>query len=96
LIEKVRYKPAQRAHNPALVQYAFGAGDDWRGFAAAKELNDIAPGIVLIDLPGHTRGHAAARARDRKSWCLWRVYVARQVRMWGVKRPLPLKTVASS
>src|SRR4030095_7404425 len=59
LIEKVRYKPAQRAHNPALVQYAFGAGDDWRGFAAAKELNDIAPGIVLIDLPRPTQGHAA-------------------------------------
>jgi glyoxylase-like metal-dependent hydrolase (beta-lactamase superfamily II) len=70
LIEKVRYKPAQRAHNPALVQYAFGAGDDWRGFAAAKELNDIAPGIVLIDLPGHTRGHAAVAVEVGDRWLL--------------------------
>jgi glyoxylase-like metal-dependent hydrolase (beta-lactamase superfamily II) len=70
LIEKARYKPAQRAHNPALVQYAFGAGDDWRGFAAARELTDIGPGIVLIDVSGHTRGHAAVAVEAGDRWLL--------------------------
>lgn len=59
LTEKARYLPAQRDHHPDLVRHDPAAGDRWRGFAAATELTEIGDGIVLLALPGHSRGHAA-------------------------------------
>src|SRR5215467_9771746 len=46
------------------------AGDKWRGFAAAEQLDAIASGIVLISLPGHTRGHAAVAVNSGDRWLL--------------------------
>jgi glyoxylase-like metal-dependent hydrolase (beta-lactamase superfamily II) len=43
----------------------------WRGFTAACELDEIAPGIVLISLPGHTRGHAAVAVDVGHRWILY-------------------------
>ena len=45
-------------------------GESWRGFAAAKELDEIAPGIVLVSLPGHTRGHACIAVDAGHRWVL--------------------------
>ncbi|UGT68443.1 MBL fold metallo-hydrolase [Nocardia gipuzkoensis] len=70
LIERERYRPAQRAHSPALVQHEPGSGESWRGFPGAEELTDIAAGIVLINLPGHTRGHAAVAVDTGEQWIL--------------------------
>jgi glyoxylase-like metal-dependent hydrolase (beta-lactamase superfamily II) len=56
--EKQRYRAAQWAHGPKLVEHT-PDGEAWRGFTAAKPLDEIDPGIVLISMPGHTRGHAA-------------------------------------
>ncbi len=67
--EKLRYRPAQRAHGPKIVEHA-PAGETWRGFAAAKPLDDIAPGIVLVPLPGHTRGHACVAVDAGHRWLL--------------------------
>nr|WP_238161158.1 MBL fold metallo-hydrolase [Kribbella antibiotica] len=53
--ERQRYQSAQWAHGPRLVEHPVG-GDTWNGFTGAHE---ILPGVVLIPLPGHTRGHAA-------------------------------------
>ncbi|MBG0564387.1 MBL fold metallo-hydrolase [Actinoplanes aureus] len=63
--ERYRYLPAQREHDPQLVEHHPERGTGWRGFPAATE---IKPGIVLIGLPGHTRGHAAVAvdAGDRR------------------------------
>jgi glyoxylase-like metal-dependent hydrolase (beta-lactamase superfamily II) len=55
--EKLRFRSVQWAHGPHIVEHD-PDGERWRGFAAARELTDIAPGIVLVSLPGHTRGHA--------------------------------------
>jgi glyoxylase-like metal-dependent hydrolase (beta-lactamase superfamily II) len=55
--EKLRYRSSQWAHGPNIVEHD-PDGERWRGFAAARELTGIAPGIVLVSLPGHTRGHA--------------------------------------
>ncbi|MDQ1040476.1 glyoxylase-like metal-dependent hydrolase (beta-lactamase superfamily II) [Streptomyces sp. V3I8] len=68
--EKGRYRPAQRAHGPELVRHPAGAGESWRGFPAATELTGIAPGVVLIGLPGHTRGHAAVAVDAGDHWVL--------------------------
>ncbi|MEU6556375.1 MBL fold metallo-hydrolase [Streptomyces sp. NPDC046915] len=69
-IEKERYKPAQRTHRPTLISHTPRTGETWRGFAAATELTAITPGIVLIALPGHTRGHAAVAVDGGDHWVL--------------------------
>lgn len=67
--ERFRYRPAQWAHGPKLVEHT-PDGEAWRGFAAARELDAIAPGIVLISLPGHTRGHACVAVDTGSRWVL--------------------------
>jgi glyoxylase-like metal-dependent hydrolase (beta-lactamase superfamily II) len=67
--ERFRFQPRQWAHGPRLVEYE-PDGERWRGFAAAKELDSIAPGIVLISLPGHTRGHACVAVDAGHRWVL--------------------------
>lgn len=69
LSEKIRYRSAQWAHGPEIVEHA-PDGESWRGFAAAKELDAIAPGVVLISLPGHTRGHACVAIDAGHRWVL--------------------------
>jgi glyoxylase-like metal-dependent hydrolase (beta-lactamase superfamily II) len=67
--EKLRFRPAQWAHGPKLVEHD-PDGEAWRGFAAAKELDAISPGIVLVSLPGHTRGHACVAVDAGHRWVL--------------------------
>jgi glyoxylase-like metal-dependent hydrolase (beta-lactamase superfamily II) len=67
--EKIRYRSDQWAHNPTIVEHD-PHGEKWRGFAAAKELNEIAPGIALVSLPGHTRGHACVAVDAGHRWVL--------------------------
>jgi glyoxylase-like metal-dependent hydrolase (beta-lactamase superfamily II) len=67
--EKMRYRSAQWAHNPTIVEHD-PVGERWRGFAAAKELTEISPGIVLVSLPGHTRGHACVAVDAGHRWVL--------------------------
>jgi glyoxylase-like metal-dependent hydrolase (beta-lactamase superfamily II) len=69
-LERGRYLPAIRDHGPNLVEHTPAESEAWRGFAGAKELTDIAPGIVLINLPGHTRGHAAVAVDAGDRWVL--------------------------
>lgn len=70
LMEKSRYLPAQRNHGPRIVEHDPERGEAWRGFAAAVELSDITPDLVLISLPGHTRGHAAVAVNADTHWVL--------------------------
>ncbi|MDX3586972.1 MULTISPECIES: MBL fold metallo-hydrolase [Streptomyces] len=67
--ERIRYRPAQWAHGPKIVEHT-PDGEAWRGFAAARELDTIAPGIVLVSLPGHTRGHACVAVNTGTRWIL--------------------------
>ncbi|MGV0793064.1 MBL fold metallo-hydrolase [Mycolicibacterium sp. XJ1819] len=67
--ERIRFRPAQWAHGPRLVEHT-ADGEKWRGFAAAKELTEISPGIVLVSLPGHTRGHACIAVDAGHRWVL--------------------------
>lgn len=69
-LERTRYSAAQIAHRPHLVEHSPVAGEAWRGFSAARELTEIAPGIVLVGLPGHTRGHAAVAVDAGDRWVL--------------------------
>jgi glyoxylase-like metal-dependent hydrolase (beta-lactamase superfamily II) len=67
--EKIRYRSAQWAHGPNIVEHD-PDGETWRGFAAAKELAEISPGIALVSLPGHTRGHACVAVDTGHRWVL--------------------------
>lgn len=68
-MERQRYNPAGWAHGPDVVTHEPG-GDTWRGFPAARQLDAIDPGVVLIPLPGHTRGHAALAVNSGGRWIL--------------------------
>ncbi|MFI6170635.1 MBL fold metallo-hydrolase [Nocardia sp. NPDC051052] len=67
-VEKGRYLPTHRDHHPTCVPHT--PGEPWRGFAGTEELTDIAPGLVMISLPGHTRGHAAVAVDLGERWIL--------------------------
>jgi glyoxylase-like metal-dependent hydrolase (beta-lactamase superfamily II) len=67
--EKFRFRSVQWAHGPKIVEHT-PDGEKWRGFAAAKELRDVAPGIVMISLPGHSRGHACVAVDAGHRWLL--------------------------
>jgi glyoxylase-like metal-dependent hydrolase (beta-lactamase superfamily II) len=59
LREKDRYLPAQWAHGPRWIEHAV-AGEQWLGFDAVKVLSDD---VLLIPLPGHSRGHSGVAVR---------------------------------
>ncbi|WP_101951970.1 MBL fold metallo-hydrolase [Mycobacterium sp. 3519A] len=67
--EKMRFRTIQWAHGPKIVEHT-PDGEKWRGFAAAKELDEVSPGIALISLPGHTRGHACVAVDAGHRWVL--------------------------
>jgi glyoxylase-like metal-dependent hydrolase (beta-lactamase superfamily II) len=69
LQEKVRYGRQRWACARSIVEHN-PTGESWRGFAAAKELDEIAPGIVLVSLPVHTRGHACIAVDAGHRWIL--------------------------
>lgn len=59
LRERARYLAAQWAHGPQWVRYD-EPGDEWFGFPAVTALADD---VVLVPLPGHTRGHSGVAVR---------------------------------
>jgi glyoxylase-like metal-dependent hydrolase (beta-lactamase superfamily II) len=66
LVERTRYRAAQWSHGPRVVTHG-PTGEAWCGFAAAKPITD---GLVLVPLPGHTRGHAAYAVDTGTGWLL--------------------------
>ena len=67
LRERARYVQAQWAHGPRWEKHQ-ESGEEWFGFAAVKPLADD---VLLLPLPGHTRGHAGvAVRRDDGHWLL--------------------------
>ncbi|AWB93965.1 MBL fold metallo-hydrolase [Aeromicrobium chenweiae] len=54
-LDKRRYRPAQWAHGPAWQLHG-GRGDMWREGLTGHE---VLPGITIVPMPGHSRGHAA-------------------------------------
>jgi glyoxylase-like metal-dependent hydrolase (beta-lactamase superfamily II) len=67
--ERIRYGRQQWATEQSIVEHS-PEGEAWRGFAAAKELDEIASGIALVSLPGHTRGHACVAVDAGHRWVL--------------------------
>lgn len=66
LRERNRYVAAQWAHGPQWVQHD-EPGDPWFGFPAVAAIDDD---VLLVPLPGHTRGHCGVAVRDGDRWLL--------------------------
>jgi glyoxylase-like metal-dependent hydrolase (beta-lactamase superfamily II) len=64
--EKPRYIRHQFAHGPAWAVHDV-AGETWNGFGSVRVLGDD---VLLVPLPGHTRGHSAVAVRDGDGWLL--------------------------
>ncbi|WP_274918587.1 hypothetical protein [Streptomyces sp. WZ-12] len=47
-----------------------GLGEPWYGFDAVRELDGLPPGILLVPLAGHTRGHAGVAVDTGRGWLL--------------------------
>jgi glyoxylase-like metal-dependent hydrolase (beta-lactamase superfamily II) len=67
--ERLRYRRVQWSHGPHIVEHR-PVGERWRGFPAAAALEEIDPGIVLIPLAGHSRGHAGVAVDAGNRWIL--------------------------
>lgn len=67
--ERNRYVPAHFAHGPKWKTHEAG-GETWKGFAAVRALDEAEPDLLLVPLPGHTRGHAAVAVRAGAGWLL--------------------------
>jgi len=73
-----RYLPEQFNHNPTFEKYK-ATGEKWNGFDAVKPLKGISDDILLIPLPGHTRGHAgiAIQGLERELFFVGDAYINR-------------------
>lgn len=54
-LDRRRYRPAQLTHGPAFTIHV-GRGDVWQHDLTGHE---VVPGVTMIPMPGHSRGHAA-------------------------------------
>lgn len=55
-VERRRYRRAQLDHGPRFAEYEY-CTDRWEGFRVVP-LDHVAEGMMFVDLPGHTAGHA--------------------------------------
>lgn len=69
LRERTRYIAAHWAHGPRWVRHA-PEGERWMGFESVRALPDSDDEILLIPLPGHTRGHTGVAVRQGDGWLL--------------------------
>lgn len=65
-----RYRPHHWAHGPDWRTYDETSGDTWLGLPAVRQLDGLGPEILLVPLPGHTRGHAGVAVDAGPTWLL--------------------------
>ena len=68
-IERSRYHADIWSHVSDWATYA-ADGETWKGFPCVKGLRDLPPEVLLVPLPGHTRGHAAVAIDAGSHWLL--------------------------
>lgn len=67
--ERQRYSARQWAHRPRLIGHEPGR-ESWRGFHGVTALEEIDPGILLVPLHGHSRGHMGVAVDAGERWVL--------------------------
>jgi glyoxylase-like metal-dependent hydrolase (beta-lactamase superfamily II) len=61
-----RYNPALWSHQPNWILHEV-RGEAWQGFDAVQA---IGPGVLLVPLAGHTRGHCGVAVETSTGWLL--------------------------
>jgi glyoxylase-like metal-dependent hydrolase (beta-lactamase superfamily II) len=69
LRDRARYPACHFDHSPRWRIHGTG-GDAWFGFESVRVLPGVDPEVLLIPLPGHSRGHSAVAVRDGQRWLL--------------------------
>ena len=95
--ERMRYLPAQLSSvaNWALVE---PGGDEWFGFDSVRALPGGRDDVLLIPLPGHSRGHCGVAVWTRDGWLLHcgdAYFHHAEVAPEGGKAPLALRMFES-
>jgi glyoxylase-like metal-dependent hydrolase (beta-lactamase superfamily II) len=47
-----------------------GGGEPWFGFDSVRDLEGLPPEVLMVPLPGHTRGHAGVAVQGPEGWLL--------------------------
>ena len=68
-LERSRYRDYQWDHDPIWCPYE-PTGEPWRGFEAVRALEALPPEILMLPLPGHTRGHAGVAIDVGGDWLI--------------------------
>ena len=88
--ERIRYHAGQFAHGPRWVVHGYRGGEPWFGMGCVRGLPGLPEGIVLVPLPGHTRGQVGVAVDTGEGWILHcgdAYYVKEELREVG-KGPL--------
>ena len=69
LRDRARYPKSHFAHGPQWHTHR-PDGDSWFGLESIRVMPGVDPEVLLIPLPGHSRGHCAIAVRDAEGWML--------------------------
>lgn len=69
LKERPRYIKHLFAHGPKWRPHDVD-GDEWMGFEAVCALPGVDPEVLIVPLPGHSRGHSAIAVKEADGWLL--------------------------
>ncbi|BCK54606.1 MBL fold metallo-hydrolase [Nocardia wallacei] len=89
--ERMRYRAAQWSHGPRWMVNELDGGDEWFGFRAVRDLPGLPPDILVVPLPGHTRGHVGVAVDTGTGWLLHAgdaFYVVSEIDPAGPRTPL--------
>lgn len=67
--EKMRYRQAMWSHTPQWQLHP-ATGEDWFGFTSVRMLENSLHDILLVPLPGHSRGHCGVAIASNDGWLL--------------------------
>ena len=68
--ERERYRKRHFAHGPVWVTYETVSPETWFGMECVRALEGLPPEILLVPLPGHTRGHCGVAVETGEGWLL--------------------------
>ena len=68
-LERTRYNPLHWAHGARWATYP-ARGERWFAFDDVCQLQGLPPELLLVHLPGHTRGHCGVAVQTEGGWLL--------------------------
>jgi glyoxylase-like metal-dependent hydrolase (beta-lactamase superfamily II) len=69
-MERDRYRECHFAHGPDWVTHDAVSEERWFGLDRIRDVPGLPPGIVLVPLAGHTRGHCGVAVDTGEGWIL--------------------------